>query len=160
MIDAHFLLSLPSGRDVLSRSDRALTWGLDHYVTDPFNDDIDESQVSYVVPNGNGPDMLALGLLAAPLTVEVDWIPFKSESGGDIGSTVEEKRVKFLVVLNLPVPVHLGKELEGPCIMKKRTSIRENLRLLPENYQNHPYHSSNDDGSENQSPKKRRKVDK
>ena len=42
MIDAHFLLSLPSGRDVLSRSDRALTWGLDHYVTDPFNDDIDD----------------------------------------------------------------------------------------------------------------------
>ena len=53
---------------------------------------------------------------------------------------VKTKKIKFLVVLDLPVPVHVHHDRTGTISFCG--GIDKVLHLLPEKYQKHPYHSS------------------
>ena len=79
-----------------------------------------------------------LGMLMQPLSTRIQYAAQMPDQ-----SNVKTKEIKFLVVLDLPVPVHVHAEpMEDGLTIRFGPGCGFDKGLLPERYRAHPYHAS------------------
>ena len=133
LIDAAFLFSLsPTALQTVQPVAQKLSNGTVRYVS--------------VLTTAAGP-LNILGMLKEPLQMTVDFIPYLPQVEGQRADQMRTINAKFIVVLDLPVPLHVStKGLANlPMFLSGKHALQSNLHLLPNLYQNHSFHKTLDD---------------